>query len=126
MDDLQRQAEHLENLRQWRNRKPRDLTLGYLKKYVARKYTRPLSQMGPFAELWQEALPPRLHRRTALVALHNGVLTIHVADSPTLYQIDRLMRSGLERQLKSQSKAAITCIKLKLGAVKTDDSDRIF
>ena len=35
------------------------------------------------------------------------------------YQIDCLMRTGLEQQLKSQSKAAITSIKLKIGAVKT-------
>jgi hypothetical protein len=123
VDHLQKQAEHLENLRQWRNRKRPDLTLGYLKKYVAKKYTRPLKQMGPFAELWQKALPPRLHERTALVALHNGVLTIHIADSPTLYQIDRLMRSGVEHQLKSQAKTAITEIKLKIGPVKTAPKD---
>ena len=119
MDHLQKQAEHLENLRAWRNRKRPDLTLAFLNKYVAKKYTQPLKQLGPFTEFWQKALPPQLHQRTAIVALNHGLLTIHVADSPTLYQIDRLLRAGLEHTLKTQSKAAITKIKLKIGDVQT-------
>lgn len=112
----------LANLRRWRNPKQRDLTLGGLPDYVKRHVEKPHKQVGQLVTVWERLIPEPLNHRTALAGLTRGILTVHVTDSPTLYELDRLLRGGVEQQIKRASKAPLRKIKLKI--VERDQGER--
>ena len=114
---MEQRADHLENLRRWRAPRARDLTLAKLAEQVERTVVKPHRQLGALAVLWRELVPCELLERTALVSFSAGVLTVQVADSSTLYQLDRLLRSGLERQLRSGCKATLRKVRCRAGAL---------
>lgn len=89
----------LDRLRGWRNRRERDLSLGFLKKYAKQHIERPFKQFGDLTALWQEKVPAPLQEHTRLDRLSRGVLHVSVDSSAHLYELDRLLRSGLEREL---------------------------
>ena len=115
MDDLAAREQYLQRLRQWRNRPPRDLTLSGLSEYVDRAFVKPSKHLGQFVELWERHGPQALAPRTALAKFHRGVLTVHVADSATLYELDRLVRGGLQRQIASEAKTTLRKIRLAIA-----------
>jgi hypothetical protein len=119
MDDLAARNEYLHRLRQWRNRPQRDLTLSGLGEYVDRTFVKPSKHLGQFVELWEQHVPAEIQPRTALAKFHRGVLTVHVADSATLYDLDRLMRGGLERRIAQQAKTTLR--KIRLAIARLDD-----
>lgn len=108
---------HIENLRKWRNPRGRDVTLGHVVEMVQRQYARPHKQLGRVVELWEQHVPDKLRQQTALVGLTKGVLTVHVSDSAALYELDRLLRGGVELQLKTACKTTLRKIKLQVAAV---------
>ncbi|MEX2671951.1 MAG: DciA family protein [Phycisphaeraceae bacterium] len=105
---------HIENLRGWRTRGERDLSLAFVRDYVKRTYAKPQKQLGKVVEVWAERVPEHLGMRTVLAALSRGVLTVHVADSATLYQLDRLLRDGLEQELRQTPGVTLRRVKLKV------------
>lgn len=105
----------LEKLRAWRNRPQRDLTLGYLADHVKRTVTKPHKQLGQIARLWEQAVPPALADRTALVSLTHGVLTVHVADSSAMYELDRLLRGGVELRLRQSCETTLRKVKCRVA-----------
>lgn len=106
---------HIENLRRWRAPHVRDVTLAGLAERVDRTVVRPHKQLGSISVLWRELLPPELLVRTTLASFINGTLTVEAADSAALYQLDRLLRSGLERTLKATCKAPLRRIKFAVA-----------
>ncbi len=98
----------------WRERDDRtaqldDIYAGFFDK----RYARPHRQLSQIAEIWSRLVPAPLAEKTALRSLHRGVLTVAVDDSATLYQLDRLLRGGVEQQIKRQSGGALRRIKLE-------------
>ena len=116
MDHEQHQKRRLDRLRQWRNRPPRDQTLAFLVDHVKAQVVRPHRQVGQLAELWQELVPAEMADRTTLASFTRGILTVHVPDSALLYQLDRLLRGGIEQQLRQRSKTTLRSVRLKVSA----------
>lgn len=116
MPDDRSAQRRLDQLRDWRNPKPRDLSLRFMQEQFERKIARPHRQMGSLTKLWQQLLPAHLVERTALDGFARGQLGVQVADSSTLYQIDRLLRSGLEKQLQQLSRTALKKVKLSVNS----------
>lgn len=119
----------LEQLRRWRNRPPRDLTLSFLPEHFKRSIEKPHQQLGQLVEIWRQWMPARLLERTTLASLQRGVLTVHVPDSATLYELDRLLRGGVEAAIRGQFKATLQKVRLKVVAESDpgrgrDDSPR--
>ncbi len=108
---------HLDRLRQWRGEGAEDLGLGFLTDMVKKRYTRDHGRLGEIAAAWQSVVPESLLSRTALEGLSRGVLTIRVADSATRYELDRLLRGGVEMQLKRACKAPIRRLRVQVGPV---------
>jgi hypothetical protein len=104
--------EHIGRLRGWRNRSQPDLSLRFLEKQFQREVARPHKQLGPLAEAWREKVPAHLVKRTALQSLRNGVLKVHVADSATLWELDQLLRAGLEQQLRQGMPGTLRRVRL--------------
>lgn len=71
-------------------------------------------QLGPMVKVWQQSLPAPLLASTALEGFVRGVLTVLTPDSSVLYQLDRLLRSGLEKQLQQATRGALKKVRLKV------------
>ena len=95
-------SQRLERLRKYRVRKAPDLSLAFLKNQFQRDVAKPHKQLGQLVSLWQQLLPPDLLEHTRLEGLSRGTLRVAVDSSPHLYQLDRLLSAGLERQLVQQ------------------------
>jgi len=110
----------IERLRHWRGSAARDGGLDFIADLFKRDVDRPHRQLAQFVEHWQALVPTELAERTALRSFSRGTLHVVVADSATLYQLDRQLRSGLERELRSRCKSTLRRVKLEVaGADET-------
>ena len=114
-------AARLERLRGYRNRSLPDLSLSFLEPQFQREVARPFKQLEGLAELWPTLVPPDLLDHTRLESLSRGVLRVIVSDAARMYQLDRLLREGLTRQLTVQYHARggkpLRRVKLSIGRV---------
>jgi len=106
---------HLDQLRKHRNRPDPDYSLNFLKNTFKNEVEKPYKQLGELAELWTRLVPDNMARHTKLINLRRGLLTIAVSSNAHLYQIDRLLRQGLNKQLTTMNKQkAIRRIQLRV------------
>lgn len=91
--------EHLERLRKSRSLPDKDLTLGFLPEQFKKEVAKPYAQLGDLAVLWAEMVPAALVERSRLVGLSRGVLHVEVDNPASHFEIDRLLRGGLQKQL---------------------------
>lgn len=113
--------QHLDDLRRHRNREDPDLSLGFLKQQFKRDIARPAKHLGDLAGLWQELVPAALIDATRLESLSRGVLRVTVRSSVELYELDSLLRTGLERELiRRHAGPAFRKVKLTVGPLDPD------
>lgn len=112
----------LDKLRSLRVDKDGDFSLGFIKQQFQRDVAKPHKQLGAIGELWHELVPPGLARHTRLEGLSRGVLRVAVDSSAHLYQLDRLLREGLQRQLIIGHKGG-TLRSVRLRVADTGDFD---
>jgi predicted nucleic acid-binding Zn ribbon protein len=121
MSDEGRQA-HIENLRRYRNRPERDQSLGFLREQFKRQVERPHKQLAKLVCLWAELVPDDLARHTRLDSLNRGVLRVAVDSSARLYELDRLLRGGLQQQLiRAHPGPAIRKVQLHIQTWEASD-----
>jgi hypothetical protein len=111
---------HLQRLRQWRNKPERDLGLGFLKKYVKQEIEKPYKQLGALVKLWGELVPAELVAHTRLEGVGRGVLRVAVDSSAHLFELDRLLRGGLEQRLITEHKGpAFRRVQLRVAGIES-------
>ena len=118
---------YLDRLRGWRNRKDFDHSMSFLKPQFKREVEKPFKQLLSMAQLWPTLVPADLLVRTKLETISRGVLKVIVDSSGALYELDRLLREGLEQKLITQNKGpAIRRVQLRVGRIDDvkDDRDR--
>lgn len=91
--------EHLDRLRKHRSLPKRDLSLSFLNEQFKREVVKPYKQLGDLSMLWGELLPAHLIERCRLIGLSRGVLHVEVDNPAAHFEIDRLLRGGLQKQL---------------------------
>jgi len=112
---------HLDGLRQRRNRKDPDLSLGFMREQFKREVQKPYEQLGALSMIWGELVPEALAAHTRLEGLSRGVLRVSVDSSGRLYELDRLLRSGTFDELVSRHKGqALRRVDLKVGSMRSD------
>ena len=115
---------HLNKIRHWRNRPERDLSLGFMQDDFKRDVQKPFKQLAQMAEVWATLVPAQLQQRTRLESLSRGVLRVVVDSSSSLYELDRLMRQGLQRDIIVAHKGpAVRKIQLRVGPVLPREED---
>ena len=92
-------AARLERVRDQRTRRPPDLSLGFLAAQFKQTVARPYRQFRHVCGAWEKEVPAVLVQRTRLEGMSRGVLRVGVNSSAHLYELDRLLRSGLERRI---------------------------
>ena len=119
MKEIDSQDKHLDNLRQWRIRKPKDVSTGFLGHYFKREIQKPFKQLQGINQAWAQLVPADLQARTQLDKLNRGTLTVIVNSSATLYELDRQLRSGLQKQFTQACRPAnLNRVKLVVGQIK--------
>jgi len=96
-----RDAEHwtFDDLRQSRGLPSPDLSLGFLRQQFERQIEKPARQLGDLGEVWRELVPGDLVEQTRLESLSRGVLKVAARSAGAHYELDRLLRGGLQRQI---------------------------
>ncbi|MAE65174.1 MAG: hypothetical protein CMJ18_12960 [Phycisphaeraceae bacterium] len=97
---------HVERLRRWRGIRDREAGLGFLEKQFRQQVERPYRQLQAIVPIWAELVPPEVAGHARLESFSRGVLRVAVDSSARLYELDRLLRSGLERELRAQYRGA--------------------
>ena len=115
---------YMARLRQWRTRSSPDLSLAFMKPMFKQQVERPYARLHQIAALWQQLVPAELVGHTRLDRLSYGVLHVSVESSTHLYELDRLLRSGLQRQLIVQHKGpALRRVQLRVAAIDRPPPD---
>ena len=105
----------LAQLRQWRTRPEADRSLAFLRADFKRNVAKPHHQVAAIIELWRQSVPPELQAHARLDSLVHGVLKVAVDDSAHLYELDRLLRTGLQQLIVRTAKSpAVRRILLRL------------
>lgn len=104
----------MEQLRKWRSRRKKDVSIDSMMRVVCRSLRKTNKQLVQIQEAWQEFVPQRLHQVAVPIALRSGVLEVSVDSSPTAFQINRLIRSGLLRQLQQRSGGTLRKIHVRV------------
>jgi hypothetical protein len=113
--------QRLERLRQWHTRPEPDLSLSFLREQFKRDVEKPYKQLAQVAAVWSALVPAALAAHCRLVSLSRGVLRVAVEDSAHLYELDRLLRQGLERQVRTAAKGpAIHRVQLAVASTAAD------
>jgi len=118
---LQRRIDAIRDGRSIRQDRAQSLA-EFLPEHFEREHRKPFDRLGEFIEKWAEIMPPEIVERSRLSAFARGVLTIHVDGSSTLYAADRLLKSGLEAQLRlAGRKAVLRKVRLAIDASLTPE-----
>ena len=108
-------ARRLERIRDLRRPRRPDLSLAFLKPYFNRYIAKPHKQMKTIIEAWKQLVPENLFEHTRLESLRAGILRVGVDSSAHLYEMNRLLRSGLDQQLMRLAKTTdLRRVQLKL------------
>jgi hypothetical protein len=94
-----RYEQHLKQLRAWKIKPERDYTLSFLPRAFKQQVEQPHRQLAAIVPLWTQLVPPDVRDHTRLDSLNRGVLRVAVDSSAWLYELDRLLRSGLKDQI---------------------------
>lgn len=108
----------LDSVRRHRVYATPDRTLGFLADTFKREVEKPYKQLIDLIPTWEELVPVELKSHTRLDRLARGTLHVVVQGSANLYELDRLLRGGLQTQIiKQQRGSNVRRIKLELGVV---------
>lgn len=114
---------HLDKLRAYRNREEPDRSLHFIKDQFKREVEKPHKQLEKLICLWAELVPDDIAKHTRLESLSRGVLRVAVDSSPRLFELDRMLRSGLEQQLiRAHKGPAIRKVQLRVSEQWTDEA----
>ncbi len=109
-------AGRVARLREMRVRPEADDSLAFLATQFKHDVARPFKQLGDLAELWRTLVPEAVADGTRLESLQRGILTVAVDSSSRLYEVDRLLREGLQAQLiKAHKGPAMRRVKLRVA-----------
>jgi len=116
--------QQLQSLREHRARPVRETSImGTIAQTAdeARKTHRKLGRLG---ELWESLVPSTLASHTRLNGLRRGVLSITVDSSAASFELDRLLRQGLTKELQQRFNGSLVRVKATIGQIDPDDGNK--
>ena len=117
MGETDPDIERLERLRRWKGRAEPDMSLDFLRRQFEQQVAKPFKQLGPLGELWRELLPADLVEHTKLEGFGRGELRVSVDSSSHLYELNRLLREGVEQELIRRHPGALSRVRLQVGQI---------
>jgi hypothetical protein len=105
----------LERLRKNRARPGREMAVGAMIASIAKNARQTHKKHGEFIGLWEKLVPSDLAAQTSIVSLRGGIVQVRVDSSAASFEIDRLLRTGLLAQLRSEFSGTLMRVKVKVG-----------
>lgn len=90
-----------------------DVLLPWFEKVVAK----PAEKLDGVTELWQALVPERMLKRSRLLGLNKGTLSVAVDSAPMRAELDGQLRGGMLRQLQTASRGTVYRVKTCVQAV---------
>ncbi|MDP7008206.1 MAG: DciA family protein [Phycisphaerales bacterium] len=104
---------NLERLRKWRARPNKDLGIDNALHVVRKGLRKGNRQLNSILEIWDERVPQHIAKQATIVSLRGGVLEVTTDGAAISYQLNRLIRGGLLRDLQRASKGTLKKIKVR-------------
>ena len=95
----------------------RDVSITGLIAAAEKDARRAQRRLGSFSECWAALVPENIRADCQLGDIRGGAVTILVGSSAAKFELDRLLRAGLEAQLRSNFDGPLTRVKTKLAAL---------
>ncbi len=108
----------IEQLRRHRQRRERDLSIAQLVGAMADDARRTQRRLGALIDLWSQMVPRELEKHSRVVGVRGGVAAVQCDSASTKYELDRLLRQGLEQELRMRYPSTLTKIRLTVGDVE--------
>jgi hypothetical protein len=112
----------IEELRRHRARPQRETSIAPIVGAWARNATRVQRRLGELIALWEELLPAEVASRTAVTGLRGGTLQVNVDSAAAMYELDRLLRGGLEQSLRERWRGSLMRVRVRLGPLGPDEN----
>tara|TARA_X000001036_G_C20570190_1_gene762308 strand:+ start:487 stop:825 length:339 start_codon:yes stop_codon:yes gene_type:complete len=109
MDDA---AFKINQLQKWRARKVKDISIDHSMNQICKSMRKTTKQLSEIQQAWNELVPHQFQHNSIPISFKGGVLEVAVDASPTAYQMNRLVRAGLLRQLQKRCSGALKKIKV--------------
>ncbi len=109
-------GQDIEKLRKHRSPAEPDLSIGSLVAEQARYAQQTRAQLGQMIDLWFQLVPTEVRNHTAIFALQRGVLMVDVDSASVRYELDRLLRGGLNEALRKHFRGTLRQVKLRLAS----------
>lgn len=109
---------HIEELRKHRQRPERDLSITQLVGAMGDDARRTQRRLGALIDLWSQLVPGELEKHSRVVGVRGGVAAVQCDSASTKYELDRLLRQGLEQELRKRYPNTLTKIRLTVGDVE--------
>lgn len=108
-------ARQIEQLRKYRVKTGPETSIASIVSGVASQAQKTHRKLGQLIDLWEQHVPADISRRTAITSIRGGTLHVAVADASTNYELDRLLREGLEKALRSAYRGTLVRVRLKVS-----------
>lgn len=107
--------QQIKQLQAWRGRTPRDLSIAAVMDAAVEQAAKSHKKLGELIELWRELLPEEITSRSVLTGFRSGVLQVKVDSSPTMFEVDRLLRGGVELEMRRRFRGSLSRVKTRIG-----------
>ena len=111
----QRQQRNFEQMKAWRGPRVRDLSVGATITSIAKFATKRQRDLGEVLTTWNALCPAKLASSCTVDSLTGGILSITVTTAGAGFELSRVLRASLERELTTRFPTRIRRIKVSIG-----------
>jgi len=105
----------IEQLQKWRAVRKRELRIDAVMHTFCRSLKKTNKQLLQIQDAWNELMPAHLSQVAIPFSLRSGILEVTVDSSPTAYKVNRLVRSGLLRQLQQRCSGTLRQVRVRIA-----------
>lgn len=113
----ERQRQNFEQLKAWRGPRERDLSLATTIVSIAKFAKKRQRDLGEVIAAWNALCPAKLGTACTVDSLTNGLLSMTASSAAAGYELSRLLRTGLDEEMKRRFPTRIRRIKVTIGEV---------
>ncbi|MFT4593661.1 MAG: hypothetical protein ACI9JK_001373 [Phycisphaerales bacterium] len=112
--DMDGSTDKIERLQEWRARRKKELRVDQVMNTFCRSLRKASKQLIQLQDAWLELVPKHINQVSMPIALQNGTLEVVVDAAPTAYQVNRLIRGTLLRELQTRCSGTLVKIKVRV------------
>ena len=106
----------------YRRRRDFNPSIGEIVESTRKRAARDEKRFSSFSEAWERLVPSEILACSRLGGTRGSTITIEVESSSAKYELDRLLRTGLEDNLRRLYTGPLTRIRTRLGSPDQSDS----